>query len=120
MKRKKMKEEAQKLSARTILSYMNAPLMDNFVGTKYVIAQFIVSRYHNGKLYFDTPMEITDYLIYKINGLSNKGEPVPTKLNPCLIKEITGTPLGKNSRVLMVNKIIYGTPKITAKIISLA
>ena len=60
---------------------MNAPLMDSFAGTKEIIAQFIISRYHNGKFYFDTPMEINGDLIYNITGITNKGNHVPTKLN---------------------------------------
>ena len=34
----KMTKEAQNLSASTILNYMNAPLMEIFVGTKDIIA----------------------------------------------------------------------------------
>ena len=34
----KMMEEAQNIIASTILSYMNVPLMDNFVRTKDIIA----------------------------------------------------------------------------------
>ena len=77
---------------------MNAPLIYSFAGTKEIIAQFIISRYHNGKFYFDTPVEITSELIYKITELSNKGEPIPIRLNHGLVKEITGTPSGGNSR----------------------
>ena len=33
----KMMEESQRISASIILSYMNAPLMDSFVGTKDII-----------------------------------------------------------------------------------
>ena len=72
----KLMEEAQKLSASTILSYMNVPLMEIFAGTKEIIAQFIVSRYHNGKFYFNGPIEISGDMIYRLIGLSNKGEPV--------------------------------------------
>ena len=38
----KMIEEAQKVNASTILGYINAPLMEHFVGTKDIITQFIV------------------------------------------------------------------------------
>ena len=86
-----MKEEAQKLSARTILSYMNAPLMENFAGTKYIIAQFIVSRYHNEKFYFYRPIKISGDMIYMLVGLSNKGELIPVRSNPGLVEKLTGT-----------------------------
>ena len=64
------------MSANTILHYLNAPLMANFGGTKKIIAKFIISRYHKGKFYFEKPIEVSGKLIYKIIGLSNKGEPV--------------------------------------------
>ena len=98
---------------------MNAPLMDSFSGTKEIIAQFIISRYHNGKFYFDSHVEITNDLIYRIIGLSNKGEPVPVKLNMGLVEELTGKTIGKNSRGMIVSQIIYGTPKLDEKIISM-
>ena len=88
----KMMEEAQKLSASTILSYMNAPLMDSFAGTKDIIAQFSVSRYHNGKFYFNRPVEIFGDIIYRITGLLNKGEPVPVRSIPSLVEKLIGTP----------------------------
>ena len=55
-KNEKMMEEDQKLSASTILSYINAPLMASFSGTKDIITKFIVIQYHNGKFYFDKPI----------------------------------------------------------------
>ena len=116
----KWREEAQRLSTSTILSYMNAPLMDRFADTKEVIGKFIVSRYHNGKFYFDTPVEIIDNLIYRLIGSSNKGDPVPVRLNLGLMEELTCTPVGRNSRGMIINQIIYGKPKLDAKIISMA
>ena len=40
---KKMTTWAQKVNARTIMSYINAPLMESFAGTKEIITEFIVS-----------------------------------------------------------------------------
>ena len=51
--------------------------MASFGGTKENIVKFINSRYHNGKFYFDKPVEISFETIYKLTGLSNKGDPVP-------------------------------------------
>ena len=93
----KITEESQKLSASTILSYMNAPLMDNFLVMKEIISQFIVSIYHIGKLYFDIPVEISSDIIYRLIRLSNKGEPVPVRLNLGLVENLTGRVEGKNS-----------------------
>ena len=46
---KKMTLEAQKVNSGTIMSYINAPLMASFGGTKEIISKFIISQYHNGK-----------------------------------------------------------------------
>ena len=80
----KMIEEG-KVNASTILNYINAPLMVIFGEEKGTIAKFIISRYHNGKFYFDKPIEISDDVIYKLIGLSNKGKPVPFGLKPGLV-----------------------------------
>ena len=69
-----MTEEGLKVNHRTIMNYMNAPLMVSFGGTKENISKFIISQYNNGKFYFDRPMEISAETIYKITGLSNKGD----------------------------------------------
>ena len=69
-------EEVNKVNQSNIMNFMNAPLMASFAGTKDIIAQFIVSRYQNGKFYFDKPVEISSDIIYRLTGLSNKGEPV--------------------------------------------
>ena len=71
-----MTEEGTKIKHSTIMNYMNAPLMVSFGGTKENISKFIINRYHNGKLYFDRPMEISVKTIYKHIGISNKGDPV--------------------------------------------
>ena len=52
-----MIEEANKVNQITIMNFMNAPLMEIFGGTKENIIKFIISRYHNGKFYFDRPVE---------------------------------------------------------------
>ena len=64
MKNMKVKEEGLKVNSSTIMNYMNAPLIVIFGGTKETISKFIISRYHNGKFYFDKPMEISGETIY--------------------------------------------------------
>ena len=54
----KMTEEGLKINHSIIMNYMNAPLMENFGGTKETIVNFIISRYDNGKSYFHKPVEI--------------------------------------------------------------
>ena len=72
-----MTEEVEKVNHNTIMDFLNAPLMASFGGTKENIVEFIISWYHNGKFYFDRPVEILAKTIYKLMGLSNKGDPVP-------------------------------------------
>ena len=73
------------------MNYMNAPLMASFGGTKENIAKFIISQYHNGKLYFDRPVEISSETIYKLTWLLNKGDPIPVGIKEGLVEILTGT-----------------------------
>ena len=98
-----MVEEAHKVNASTIMSYINAPLMVGFDGMKEIIAKFIISQYHNGNFYFDKPVEIFGEVIYTITWLSNKGEPVPISSKSSLVEKLTSTPTGKNSKVLVIS-----------------
>ena len=84
-----MKKEGDKINHSIILNYMNSPLMVSFRGTKENIAKFIISRYHNRKLYFDIPMEILVETIYKPTGLSNKGNPAPVGIKEGLMERLT-------------------------------
>ena len=68
---KKMTQAAKKIRRSTIFNYPNAPLMASFGGTKEVAVKFIISRYHNGRFYFDWPVEIIGDIISKLIGLSN-------------------------------------------------
>ena len=73
------------------------PLLDKFDVLKDLIAQYIINRYHKGKIWFDEPTKINNALIVVITSLPNQGPPVPigVKTNP--IEEFTGSPKGKNS-----------------------
>ena len=112
-----MTSEAKNLNVITILSYLNAPLMEIFGGTKDIIENFIVSGYHKGKLYFDKPIEVSDDIIYRLTRLSEKGEPVPVGSNPRLVENLTSTPAGKNSRGLVTSQIQYTTTNIVENIV---
>ena len=72
-----MIEEVEKVNHSIIMNFMNALLMASFGETKETIVKFIISRYHNWKFYFDTPVEILDETIYRITGMSNQGDLVP-------------------------------------------
>ena len=78
------------------MNYMNTPFMASFGGTKETALKFIINRYHNGKFYFDRPEEIFGEVIYKLTGLSNKGDPIPIGIKEGLVERLTRTPTGKN------------------------
>ena len=109
-------EEGNKINQSIILNYMNAPLMESFKGTKKNIIKFIIIWYHNGKFYFNIPVEISAETIYKLTSLSNKGDPVPVGIKEGLVERITGTPMGKNSKGLIVGQIKSSRPKVVAKL----
>ena len=90
-----MIEEAKKVNHRTIMNFLNAPLMASFGGTKETIVKFIISQYYNGKFHFDTSVEISSKTIYKLIGLSNKCDPIPIGIKEGLVERLMGTPTGK-------------------------
>ena len=114
-----MKEEGLKVNASTIMNYMNAPIMESFGGTKETISRFIINLYHNGKFYFDKPIEISGETIYKLTRISNKGDLVPIGSNPGLAEKLTGTLTRKNSKGLVISQIKATTRNMVAKIISI-
>ena len=92
--------------------------MASFGGTKEAAIKFIISRYHNGRFYFDRPVDITEDIISNLTDMSNQGNPVPIKIKEGLVQELTGSPSGKNSKGLMIGQISTRTPQIVAKIIT--
>ena len=99
---KKMTQAPEKVQRSTIFNYANAPLMSSFGGTKEASVKFIISRYHNGRFYFDEPIDINGDVISKLTGLSNQGNLVPIGIKEGLVQELTGSPSGKNSKGLMI------------------
>ena len=79
--------------------------MESFGGTKEAAVNFIISRYHNGRFYFDEPIDIIGDIISKLTGLSNQWNPIPIGIKEGLVQELTGSPSGKNSKGLMIGKI---------------
>ena len=93
--------------------------MASFGGTKEAAVKFIISRYHNGRFYFDRPVDIIGDIISKLTSLSNQGNPVPIRIKEGLVQELTRSPSGKNSKGLMIEQIATQTPQIVAKIIAI-
>ena len=114
-----MTEEGTKINHSTIVNYMNAPFMVSFGGTKENIVKFIIGWYHNGKFYFDKPVEISAETIYKLTGLSSKGDPIPVGIEEGMIEILTRIPTRKKSKGLIVGQIKATTPKMVAKIVSM-
>ena len=83
---KKITPKAEKIIYKIIMSYMNTEFMARFGGTKETTVKFIVSRYHNGKFYFNRPVEISGEVIYKLIGLSNQGDPIPIGIKEGLVE----------------------------------
>ena len=77
--------------------------MASFGGTKETAVKFIISRYHNDKIYFDRPIDISGEVIYKLTGLSNQGEPIPVGIKEGLFEELTRSASRKNSKGIMIS-----------------
>ena len=93
--------------------------MASFGGRKEAAVKFIINQYHNGRFYFDRPVDITGDIISKLTGLSNQGNPVPIRIKEGLVQELTGSPSGKNFKGLMIGQIATRMPQIVAKIIAI-
>ena len=87
--------EAEKVNHRTIMKFLNAPLMASFGGTKETTVKFINNWYHNGKFYFDIPVEISAETNYRLTGLSKKCDPVLVGIKEGLFERLRGTPTQK-------------------------
>ena len=92
--------------------------MEIFGGTKEAMVEFIISRYHNGKFYFNKPVEISSEVIYKLTGLSNQGDPVPVGIKEGLVEQLTRMPSDKNSKGIMISQIQARMPQIMENIIA--
>ena len=62
-------------------------------------------------------MEILAKTMNKLTRISNKGDHVPVGIKEGLVERLTETPIGKNSKGLIIGQIKATTPKIVAKII---
>ena len=60
-----------------ILMYLSAPQIEKMGNLKDLAAKYIVSRFHDGKLWLDNPVEIIEDLIHHVTGLPKTGERVP-------------------------------------------
>ena len=93
--------------------------MASFGGTKEATVKFIIIRYHNGRFYFDEPVDISGDVISKLIDLSNEEDPVLVGIKEGLVEDLIGSPSDKNSKGLMIIQITTRMPQIVAKIISI-
>ena len=95
-------ENARNITTIRIKSYLNVPIVDNFGTLKEEVVKYLVSRYHDRKIWLDQPIAIIDKLVNFITNLPLNREPVPVRLkNPTLLEKFTGsTQRGKNSKGL--------------------
>ena len=100
---KKPTPAAEKINHSTIMNYMNTPFMASFGGTKETVVKFIISQYHNGRFYFHRPVKISGEVIYKLTGLYNEGDPLPVSIKEGLVEQLTESPLGKNSKGIIIS-----------------
>ena len=116
---KKVTQAAEKIKHNTIFGYVNAPLMAKFCGTKETAVKFIISQYHNGRFYFDQPVDMSGEFISKLTGLSNEWNLVPVGIKEGLVEEITGSNSGKKLKGFTISQITTRMPQIVAKIIAI-
>lgn len=121
MKEWEKSENARNITVAKIKSYLNAPIIDNFGTLKEEAVKFLVSSYHDGKIWLDQPITINRKLIKFITSLPLNGEPVPIgSKNPTLLEKFTGsTQRGKNSKGLQINSIESSSVRWEALIISI-
>lgn len=85
-------DNARNITTTWIKSYLNAPIIDNFRTLKEEVAKFLVSRYHDGKIWLDQPITINAKLINFITDLPLNGDQVPVgSKNPALLEKFIGS-----------------------------
>lgn len=109
------------LSIAKIKTYLNAPIMANFDNINEEACKFLVSRYHDGKIWINHPIEITPKLINFITRLPVKGDLVLVRVtNMSLVEKFIGSSSKvKNSKGLQINSIEMSTIKWVTLIVSI-
>ena len=83
--------------------------------------KFLMSQYHDGKIWLNQPITINAKLINFIIGLPLNGDQVPVgSKNPALLEKFTrSSQRGKNSKGLQINSIESPSVKWTTLIVSI-
>ena len=114
-------DNARNITVAQIKSYLNAPIIDNFRTLKEEVVKFLVSRYHDDKIWLDQPITINARLRNFITGLLLNGDQVLVESkNPALLEKFTGsTQRRKNSKGLQINSIESSLVRWTTLILSI-
>jgi hypothetical protein len=100
------KEETEFLKKKEFDISLVPPQVADMGRWKEEVEKFIVSRYHQGYLWLDQPIEITGGLLYRILGIPRTGAKVPKSANTNdWMQFLTGSVTTKNSKGLLINKI---------------
>ena len=65
------------ISNSDIVRYLDATQIAKMGNLKDLTTKIVVSRFHDGKLSLENPIEITEDLIHHVTGLPRIGEKVP-------------------------------------------
>jgi len=104
-----------------ILMYMSAPQIAKMGNLKDLAAKYIVSRFHDGKLWLDNPIEITEHLIHHVTGLPRSGEKVPMDMPIAkMVQEQLGSEEGGiNSKGIHIGQVKHNFVRWALTIISI-
>ena len=92
MKEWEKSENARNITTSRIKLYLNASIIDNFGTLKEEAVKFLVSQYHDGKIWIDQTMTINTKLIKFITNLPLNEEQIPVGLkNPALLEKFIGS-----------------------------
>ena len=114
-------EPAALLYKSGISRYFSAPQIAMFGNLKDLATKYIVSRYHEGKLWLDSIMEITAELIHQVTALPMKGDKVPMDMpsTQMIQEELGSEEEGRNSKGIRIGQARHDSVKWALTIIAM-
>jgi hypothetical protein len=114
------KEKTNFLEKVGIHNFLGAPQIAKFDGWKEEDVKFLISRYDSGYLWIDYSIAITVGLIHMIIGIPHGVIFVPKTLNTNdWLQILTGGMLAKNSKGLLINRVVEPHAQWACIIVSL-
>ena len=107
MDKKVLGASSNMLIKARILTYLSAPQIAKMGNLKDLVAKYIVSRFHDGKLWLDNLIEITEDLIHHVIGLPRSGEKLPMDIptKKMLQEQLGSEEGGMNSKGIRIGQI---------------